>query len=194
MKKAFVTSLVGMALLLAAAPAPAGITYYPDPVYKRLNDDDPLPMEEMLELAGQGDPRAQFMLGDMYQKGKGGLAKDLKESHRWFEESGMHGYGQSFIRLAAQAKRAKKPLEAWKWYTLAIDHLNGDIQDYAIKARKELVENEPLTREEIAEARTALDDWKEQRDQRLREEKQQLKEKENSETTDKKEEKDHEPH
>lgn len=160
-----------LALLLPALPAGAALVYYPDPAYKRLNDDDPQPMEEMLELAGQGDARAQFILGDMYQKGKGGLNKDLKESRRWFEESAMHDYGQAFVRLAAQAKRAKNWTEAWQWYALAISALDGRERDFAIKAREDLVESAQLSRDDLTLARKGVSDWKDKRDQHLHDEK-----------------------
>lgn len=173
MKTGIAAIMIGLAGFVLASTAPAnaaGVSYYPDPVYKRLNDDDPQPMEEMLELAGEGDPRAQYILGDMYQKGKGGLAKSAKESRRWLEESAMHGYGQSFIRLAAQAKRDDNAAEAWQWYTLAIDALSGKEEDFAIQARKDLVDEYKLTREDISAARKAMNEWKDQRDQKLRDE------------------------
>jgi TPR repeat protein len=159
------------ALICAAAPAQADLKYYPDPVHRKLSDDDPPAMSDMTELALEGDTRAMFILGDMYEKGKGGLPKDLKESRKWFEESGMHGYGHSFIRLAAMAKLEKKPIEAWQWYTLAIRHLdNDDTQNYAIQARKALEEKFQLTSEDIAAARDAQDAWEDARDQHLRDE------------------------
>src|SRR4051812_20199 len=115
-------------LLLAIVPAQAELQYYPDPPHKKLAPDEPMPMDDMVDLAKQGDPRAEFILGDLYQKGKGGVAKDWKESRHWFELSGMHGYGQSFVRLAAQAKHEGDPELAWQWYTLAIDSLDGAAQ------------------------------------------------------------------
>ena len=50
--------------------ARADLKYFPDPAYKRLNADDPPPMSEMTDLANEGDVRAMFILGDMYEKGK----------------------------------------------------------------------------------------------------------------------------
>jgi len=173
MMRFFLMITLCAALIAAAAPpALANLKYYPDPTYKRLNDDDPQAMDEMITLAKQGDVRAQFIIADMYEKGKGGLEKDLKEAHRWFEEAGMHGYNFAFIRLAAMAKDEKKPAEAWKWYTLAIDGFDyGKEQDYVIKARHDLVEKEKLSDSDIRDARKSLSAWKDSRDDRLREEK-----------------------
>lgn len=158
--------------LLTPAAAQADLKYFPDPAYKRLNADDPPPMTEMVDLANQGDTRAMFILGDMSEKGKGGLEQDRKQARHWFEESAKHGYNQSFIRLAAMAKHDNNPQEAWQWYTLAIDSFDsGDTQDYAIRARKALVESAKLSSDDIDKARKAIDDWKDVRDKQLRAEK-----------------------
>jgi len=173
--------LLAPAIALCAPPSddtsssftpPAGLKYFPDPAYKRLNADDPPPMSEMIDLANQGDTRAMFILGDMSEKGKGGLMQDRKQARTWFEQSAMHGYSQSFIRLAAMAKHDNNPKEAWQWYTLAIDGLDsGDEQDYAIRARKALVDEAKLSPDDITQARKAADDWKDTRDKQLRAEK-----------------------
>lgn len=166
-------------LLASAGMARADIKYFPDPAYKRLNKDDPPPMEDMVELANDGDPRAMFILGDMSEKGKGGLIQDRKQARQWFEESAMHDYPQAFIRLAAMAKHDKNPKEAWQWYTLAINGFDsGDAQDYTIRARNNLVKAAGLTPEDIDQARKAIDDWKAARDKHLQAEKEAAAEKE----------------
>jgi TPR repeat protein len=167
---------------LLAPPSFAEMKYYPDPVYQKLGDDDSSPMDEMFNLAQQGDVRAQFIMGDLYSKGKGGVAKDIKEARRWFEESAVYGYAHSFIRLAALARRENRPVEAWQWYTLAIDAFDyGDGQKYAITARRDLAESARLTPEEMARARKAVRAWKEARDDRLRQEQAEQREKEKRE-------------
>lgn len=161
-----------------AGPALADVKYLSDPLYKPMSDDDPPAMVEMQDLAAQGDPRAQFILGDMYEKGKGGLPKDWKLARRWFEESGMHGYGHSFIRLAAMAKSEKDGVGAWQWYTLAISNLdNDDVQQHAVQARKDVGEKFALTKDDIRTAEKAVDEWEDKRDQHLRDEKKAEKEK-----------------
>ena len=176
----FLGTIICICLATAASvPAQADLKYFPDPAYKRLNSDDPQPMEEMVELAGQGDTRAMFILGDMYEKGKGGLAKDLNQSRHWFEESAIHGYNQSFIRLAAMAKHDNNPVEAWQWYTLAIDNFDyGDTQQYAIRARKDLTDEAKLSSDDTDKARKAMGAWKDARDKQLRTEKEAEAEKE----------------
>ena len=168
----FLAMAVCAGVLVSATEAHADIKYYTDPPHRSLSEDDPPPMLDMAELAEQGDTRAMFILGDMSEKGKGGLAQDRKKAREWFEKSAMHGYSQSFIRLAAMAKSDNNPREAWQWYTLAIHSFSsGDAQDYAIQARKDLVKAANLTPEEIRVARDATDDWEDARDKYLREEK-----------------------
>ena len=168
----FLAMAICAALLTSAGAARADLKYFPDPAYKRLNADDPPPMSEMIDLATQGDTRAMFILGDMSEKGKGGLMQDRKKAREWFEESAMHGYNQSFIRLAAMAKHDNNSKEAWQWYTLAINGFDGgDAQDYAIRARKALVTAAGLSPDDINQARKATEDWQAARDKHLRAEK-----------------------
>jgi TPR repeat protein len=169
--------VLGVLLFLTLAPAPAGaannasavlpaerIKYYPDPVYQKLNSGDSHPMDDMLVLAKEGDVRAQFILGDLYSKGKGGLPRDVKEARRWFEASALHGYNHSFIRLAALAKHTSNPIEAYQWYTLAMERTNGDEKSYAREARQTLVADKKLTSEDIDKAEKLMDTWKDTQD------------------------------
>ena len=160
--------LAVLAVFFLVSPAEANLKYYSDPVYKKLNDEDHHPMDDMRSLAEQGDVRAQFILGDLFSKGKGGYAKDVKEARRWFEESAIHGYSYSFIRLAAISKREKKYMEAWQWYTLAIRYLDDDsMREYAVRARNELAESRELTEEEMDKARENIRAWEDTRSSRL---------------------------
>lgn len=148
--------LVVLALLLAATHAHAeSIRYYSDPVYQKLAPEDEHPMDDLVKLAEQGDVRAQYILGDMYGKGKGGLGRNLVKSRYWFESAALRGYDPSFIRLAALAKRQKDMVEAYKWYTLAVSHTGGKLSKWARKAR----ENLKLSGAQIDEAKKAARDW-----------------------------------
>jgi len=166
--------IMACAGLLASAPAVAraDLKYYPDPVYKKLNDEDTIPMAEILEMAGAGDVRAQFIIGDLYAKGKGGLAQDLAEARRWFEKSAIHGYNHSLIRLAALAKRENKPVEAWQWYTLAIRNFDyGPERKFASGARQAVAETAQLSAADIRQAKKFLSAWENMRDRMLEDEK-----------------------
>jgi TPR repeat protein len=117
MKRILLLTLLCLSLCAGAAQA-AGVRYLEDPVYIKLNKDDEHPMSDLMTLAAGGDARAQFILGDLYSKGKGGLAKNRVKARYWFEISARHGYTAAFIRLAALAKRSRDYIGAYQWYTL----------------------------------------------------------------------------
>lgn len=149
-----------MTLALPAAANAGVIKYHEDPVYELLNDEDHYPMEDMILLAEQGDARAQYIMGDLYTKGKGGFPKNVAKGKEFFETSAINDYPFSFIRLAALAKKQRKPVEAYQWYTLAIDRLpSGPDRKWAIDARDKLKEAAKMTPDEIKRARTDSDAW-----------------------------------
>lgn len=157
-QKVFLTALLTLAFAVPAAQAEK-IKYLSDPPYETMADEDPHPMSDMKALAKEGDLRAQFILGDLYSKGKGALKKNTKQARYWFENSAYHGYSFSFIRLAALDKRAKNPEEAYKWYTLCIDQMSGDERKWCDKSRDALVKSAPLTREQIKSAKKKAANW-----------------------------------
>ena len=164
---------IATAILARAFPATA-IPYYPDPVLEATGDHDPHPMTEMIGLAKNGDARAQFILGDLYSKGKGGLAKNEKKARYWFETSARNGYAQSFIRLAALAKRRDNFIDAYKWYTLGIEKLrSGPVQKFAIDQRNKLATDRKLGKNGIKTARADAEEWKRRKEQEEREARQQ---------------------
>lgn len=164
---------IATAILARAFPA-AAVPYYPDPVLEATGDHDPHPMTEMIGLAKNGDARAQFILGDLYSKGKGGLAKNEKKARYWFETSARNGYAQSFIRLAALAKRRDNFIDAYKWYTLGIEKLrSGPVQKFAIDQRNKLATDRKLGKNGIKTARADAEEWKRRKEQEEREARQQ---------------------
>lgn len=143
-----------------AAPAFAQAKHLSDPVYEKMAPEDPHPMEDLLLLGKDGDTRAQFILGDLYGKGKGGLPRSVKKSREWFEKSARGGYAQSFIRLAALEKRVNKPEDAYKWYTLAIETLPSAERRWPQRARDALVKEHGMSSAQIRASRQAAQDWK----------------------------------
>lgn len=124
MKRILLLALFCLSICAGAAQA-AGIRYYEDPVYIKINKDDEHPMDDLMTLAAGGDARAQFILGDLYSKGKGGLKKNRVKARYWFEVSARHGYTSAFIRLAALAKHSRDYIGAYQWYTLNAEHAGG---------------------------------------------------------------------
>lgn len=172
------TALIAAVSFAAAPVAAAGIKYYEDPVYQKLAPDDHLPMEDMMMLAEDGDVRAQYIMGDLYSKGKGGFAKNLRKAREWFETSARNGYAFSFIRLAALAKRQRNPADAYQWYTLAMKHCKGEDRAWAQKARDQLIADARLTPEEIDGARKAANTWEDRAVEKNRSERDERKRKE----------------
>lgn len=148
-------SLILMLLMMTTSVQAEGIRYYSDPVYQKMAPEDEHPMDDLVTLAEQGDVRAQYILGDMYGKGKGGLARNLVKSRYWFESAALRGYDPAFIRLAALAKRQKDTVEAYKWYTLAISHAGGKLSKWARRAR----DNLKISGSQQDEAKHAAREW-----------------------------------
>lgn len=156
---ALAVSALALALFTHGAAAET-IKYLSDPVYEKLAAEDPHPMEDLLLMGEEGDARAQFILGDLYGKGKGGLPRNIKKARAWFEQSARGGYAQSFIRLAALEKRVKKPEDAYKWYTLAIETLPSAERKWAQTSRDALVKEHSLTPAQTKAAKAAASAWK----------------------------------
>lgn len=158
LRRFFFAAVITLAFAVPAAQAEK-IKYLSDPPYQTMAPEDAHPMDDMKALAKEGDLRAQFILGDLYSKGKGALKKNTKQARYWFENSAYHGYSFSFIRLAALDKRAKKPEEAYKWYTLCMDKMSGDERKWCDKSRDELVKSANMTREQIKSAKKKAGSW-----------------------------------
>jgi TPR repeat protein len=155
------TALLFLFFLFSAQAVAGTIDYIEDHAYKPLGEGDAHPMAEMQQLAEEGDVRAQFILGDLYAKGHGGLPKDLEKARQWFEDSAAHGYAFSYIRLAALAKRKKDWAEAYKWYQLAVHKADsGALRRYAVNARDELVRDKKVSTEDIAQVKKDIDAWR----------------------------------
>jgi TPR repeat protein len=165
-----VLALILVMVTFAGGAQAAGVRYYEDPVYKQLAPEDPHPMEDLVNLADQGDTRAQFIIADLYGKGKGGLAKNQVKSRYWFETAARKGYTMAFIRLAAMAKRNKDYVGAYKWYSLSMDDGTSRERKWSDKAREKLVKDAKLSKDDIRSAREDMNDWKSKRQQALAEE------------------------
>lgn len=165
-----VLALTLVMVLFAGHADAAGVRYYEDPVYKQLAPEDPHPMEDLVNLADQGDTRAQFIIADLYGKGKGGLGKNQVKSRYWFEMAARKGYTMAFIRLAAMAKRNKDYVGAYKWYSLSMDDGTSRERKWSDKSRERLVKEARMSKDDIRAAREDMNAWKARRKEALAEE------------------------
>ncbi len=173
-RRLFTLLLAALLLLSCARAACADLPDMPDPVHVQFDKIDPPPMDDMRTLAKEGDARAMFILGDMYEKQKGGLKKDWTKARKWFQDAAIHGMNYAFIRLAVMAQHDKHPQEAWQWYSLAIigfkEQTGPDSKAtlaYVIKARKALVKAAKLSYQDISAARAKIYAWQDMRDAKL---------------------------
>ena len=115
---------VGLALsLLTAPPATAQQTDPYAEVVPAFNRGD---FETVFALAaGTGDPAAQFMLGLMYEAGRGVL-KDDTEAERWYRRSAEQGNADAQFNLGVIYDGGRQGVpysaaEAIRWYRLAAE-------------------------------------------------------------------------
>jgi len=163
MMRAFSCAAVLAALFSAGVPArAAGLKYYQDPPFKKMAPAQPGAMADLVLLAKEGDARAQYILGDLYGKGQGGLGKNRVKSRYWFESAARNGYRMAFIRLAALAKHAKDPVSAYKWYTLgkAASPWRSAEHAWCDSSRDRVAEKFGMTGGQIDAAEQAARDWR----------------------------------
>lgn len=162
------TLKTGIAVMALAAvlcmPAQAEartIAHQEDPPYKTLGPEDPHPMAELLHMAEENDVRAQFIVADLYYKGKGGLSKNKNKGKYWFERAAKLGYPHSFVRLAAIAKEEQRDIDAYKWYLLGEERArDGAMRSYIQSAMKDIRTTRNLSREDIKVAEKHASEWK----------------------------------
>jgi TPR repeat protein len=175
MIKKLLACAVLCSLFLPVVPAKAELSYFRDPVYKTLAPEDHHPMQDMIDLAAGGDAQAQFILADLYAKGKGGLEKSPRLARGWFEKSAFNGYGAGFIRLAALAKKEKDLKSALVWYTLAAEHTGGEHRRWARQQIKNIESGKELSAQEMSEAKKTARGWRKDMRRRIEQEPKPLK-------------------
>jgi hypothetical protein len=77
-------------------------------------------VQELMPLADQGSPTAEYLLGEIYLGGHGG---DMQQALKWMTASAEQGYAQAQARLGMiYAKGMGVPvnnIEAYRWFSLA---------------------------------------------------------------------------
>ncbi len=152
MKKAHrsIASLLGVALILGAAPALADVKAGVD-AWGR--GDYQTAMREWRGPAAKGDADAQFNLGQAYKLGRG-VPQDLVEAEKWYKKAADQGHLQASDNYGLVLFQSNRRTEALPYlqasaqrgepraqYVLGTGHFNGDfvekdwIKAYALMTR-----------------------------------------------------------
>jgi len=114
-------------------------------------------LREWQPLAEQGDARAQFDLGLLYENGDG-VPRDYAKARQWYEKSAAQGVAKAQFYLGMQCAFGEGgPLDlvqAHMWYSLAA----GNGHAAATVHRNELTRQ--MTPAQIAEAHKRAREWK----------------------------------
>jgi TPR repeat protein len=114
-------------------------------------------LREWRPLAEQGDARAQFDLGLLYENGDG-VPRDYAKARQWYEKSAAQGGTKAQFYLGMQAAFGEGgPLDlvqAHMWYSLAARNGHAAATVY----RNELARQ--MTPAQIAEAHKRAREWK----------------------------------
>ena len=114
-------------------------------------------LREWRPLAEQGDARAQFDLGLLYENGDG-VSRDYAKAHQWYEKSAAQGGAKAQFYLGMQCAFGEGgPLDlvqAHMWYSLAA----GNGHAAATVDRNDLARQ--MTPAQIAEAHKRAREWK----------------------------------
>ena len=83
---------------------------------------DPDPITELRRQAEQGDPEAQYNLGDMYINGEG-VPEDQAEAAHWFRLAAEQGHAEAQFDLGVMYSQGRgvpqDVVEAVRWLRLA---------------------------------------------------------------------------
>ncbi len=116
---------------------------------------------DLLKIAREGNAKAQYNLGHMYDRGEG-VSKDYKEAVRWFQLSAVQGYAPAQHNLGMMYAMGQSvpqdDIQAYMWLSLATLQLtDGDYEVFV--ATRDAVAKE-MTSEQIERAEKLVREWK----------------------------------
>ena len=127
-----------------------------DKAYVRGNYDKAA--RELQFLADSGEPRAQYDLGVMYDRGDGVAQSDAKAKH-WYERAAEQGEPRAQYNLGLMFLNGQgippDVVKAYYWISLSANRGNAHARD----ARDYVVEK--MSTEQIAESKRLIDDYEE---------------------------------
>ncbi len=143
--------------IVAVLAAPAALAGFDDGVAAYDRGDYAVAFEVWQPLAEQGDVRAQYRLGRLYEAGEG-VPGDAAEALRWFNAAGAQGDKQALVSIGifhADARGVPQDtFKAYMWWEIAARHGSG-----LARALQTTVERQ-LTQAEKDEARRLADEWR----------------------------------
>lgn len=85
--------------------------------------------QDIVKAAEAGDARAQFLLGNMYNSGRG-QGKNVTQAAKWFRKAADQGDVDAMFHLGVMLERGRGTIknvqEAVKWYRAAADAGHAD--------------------------------------------------------------------
>ena len=144
--KAFIASVAGVAVLLAALQA-----------FSQTGAED---LADLRVRAEQGDASAQFNLGVMYVNGRG-VPEDDVEAVRWFRLAAEQGDALAQLGLGVMYANGRgvpqDNVSAHMWLNLATAKSTGEERERRAKMRDTVAES--MTREDLSEAQRRAREW-----------------------------------
>ena len=114
-------------------------------------------LREWRPLAEQGDAKAQFSFGLLYENGDG-VPRDYTKARQWYEKAAAQGDAKAQLYLGMQSSFGQGVpmdlVEAYMWYSLAAGNGNAHAPGY----RNDL--SRQMTPAQIAEAQKRAREWK----------------------------------
>jgi len=114
-------------------------------------------LREWQPLAEQGDARAQFSFGLLYENGDG-VPRDYAEARQWYTKAAAQGDAKAQLYLGLQSSFGQGVptdlVEAYMWYSLAAGNGNAHAPGY----RDDLTRQ--MTPAQITEAQKRAREWK----------------------------------
>lgn len=147
---------VALALSMTCLVAPAWADFQAGmEAYNR--GDFKTALREWQPLAEQGDARAQFSFGLLYENGDG-VPRDYTKARQWYEKAAAQGDAKAQLYLGLQSSFGQGVpmdlVEAYMWYSLAAGNRNAHAPGYRADLSRQ------MTPAQIAEAQKRAREWK----------------------------------
>ena len=114
-------------------------------------------LREWQPMAEQGDARAQFYFGLLYENGDG-VPLDYAKARQWYEKAAVQGDAKAQLYLGLQSSFGQgipmDLVDAYMWYSLAAGNGNAHAPGYRADLSRQ------MTPAQIAEAQKRARAWK----------------------------------